>query len=302
MKKNCLFTNTFMLALCGLAFTSAAQAQATRTWVSGFGDDANPCSRTAPCKTFAGAISRTAAGGEIDAIDPAGYGTLTITKSITVDGGGSLASVLATSGANGFVINAGPNDVISLRNLSINGIGTGANGIRFLAGKSLHVENVIIAHVTTDGIDVNLTATGDVTVLNTVIRDCGATGVSLTGSAQVNATLVNVQTEKCANGVSAGANVRAAIAESTMSLNSQVGLFGVGPNTEVNVDRCTIAFNNVGVESGLAAAVIKLTGNSITDNGTGILRMAGQINGFGTNIVFGNASDGTGSITPQALH
>jgi hypothetical protein len=299
MKKNCLFMSTFMLALCGLTFTSSLQAQASRTWVSGLGDDANPCSRTAPCKTFAGAITKTAAGGEIDAIDPGGFGALTITKSITIDGGGgSLVSVLS-AGTNGFVINAGPNDVISLRNLSINGIGTGTNGIRFLAGKSLHVENVIISNVTTNGIDVNMTAAGDVSVLNTVIRDCGGTGVSLVDSAQLNATLVNVQTEKCANGVSAGANVRAAISNSTMSLNSGVGVFGVGPNTEVNVDRCTITFNNIGVESGLAAAVIKLTGNSITDNGTGVLLMAGQINGFGNNVIFGNASDG--SVTTQTL-
>src|SRR5438270_9847662 len=98
--------------------TSVIHAQATRTWVSGVGDDVNPCSRTAPCKTFAGAISKTAAGGEIDALDPAGFGTLTITKSITIDGGaGQVGSVLA-SGTNGFVVAAGPNDVVTLRNLN----------------------------------------------------------------------------------------------------------------------------------------------------------------------------------------
>jgi hypothetical protein len=299
MKKNCLFTSTFMLALCGLAFTSSLQAQATRTWVSGLGDDANPCSRTAPCKTFAGAITKTAAGGEIDAIDPGGFGALTITKSITIDGsGGPLVSVLS-AGTNGFVINAGVNDVISLRNLTINGVGTGTNGIRFLAGKSLHVENVIIANVTTNGIDVNTTTNGDVTILNTVIRDCGGTGVSLVDSGFLQATLVNVQVEKCANGVSAGANVKAAISNSTASLNSGIGIVGVGPGTEINIDRCTIAFNNVGVESGAAAAVIKLTGNSITNNGTGVLTLAGQVNGFGNNVIFGNASDG--SVTTQTL-
>src|SRR2546429_9920180 len=78
-----------------LALSSLAQAQATRTWVSGVGDDANPCSRTAPCKTFAGAISKTADGGEIDCVDPGGFGTVTITKSITIDGGGTFCSILA---------------------------------------------------------------------------------------------------------------------------------------------------------------------------------------------------------------
>src|SRR5207302_1072627 len=87
-----------------LAFASIAQAQATRTWVSGVGDDANPCSRTAPCKTFAGAISKTADGGEIDVIDPGGFGTVTITKSITIDGAGTFASILA-AGTVGVTVN-----------------------------------------------------------------------------------------------------------------------------------------------------------------------------------------------------
>ena len=73
--------------LFSLCFAAPASAQATRTWISGVGDDANPCSRTAPCKTFAGAISKTAEGGEINALDPGGYGAVTITKSITIDGG-----------------------------------------------------------------------------------------------------------------------------------------------------------------------------------------------------------------------
>src|SRR6185437_2849563 len=104
-----------------LFLVSLANAQASRTWVSGVGDDANPCSRTAPCKTFAGAISKTAAGGEIDALDPAGYGAVTITKAITIDGsGGQVASVLV-SGTNGIVVQAGAKDVVILRNLRING-------------------------------------------------------------------------------------------------------------------------------------------------------------------------------------
>src|SRR2546423_14193347 len=95
--------------------TAPAHAQATRTWVSGGGDDVNPCSRTAPCKTFAGAISKTAAGGEINIVDPGGFGAVTITKSITIDGGGSFASVLA-AGTNGINVSAGPSDVVVLRN------------------------------------------------------------------------------------------------------------------------------------------------------------------------------------------
>ena len=123
------------LALAVLA-DGAANAQATRTWVSGVGDDVNPCSRTAPCKTFAGAISKTAAGGEISVLDPGGFGAVTITKAITINGDGQIAGILASL-TNGVIVNAGVNDRVVLRNISINGVGNGINGIRYLAGKSL---------------------------------------------------------------------------------------------------------------------------------------------------------------------
>src|SRR5512142_2522466 len=106
MKTNVLILTVLAVFVLLLASSGVVSAQATRTWVSGVGDDANPCSRTAPCKTFAGAISKTAAGGIVDVLDPGGFGSLTITKSITIDGsGGSIAGVLA-SGVQGFVINA----------------------------------------------------------------------------------------------------------------------------------------------------------------------------------------------------
>ena len=86
------FARTPMIALVFTFVASSAHAQATRTWVSGVGDDANPCSRTAPCKTFAGAISKTAAHGEISVLDPGPYGAVTITKSITLRQTDSRAS------------------------------------------------------------------------------------------------------------------------------------------------------------------------------------------------------------------
>src|SRR6187402_3890613 len=123
-----------------LAVTAApAQAQATRTWVSGVGDDVNPCSRTAPCKTFAGAISKTAAGGEISVLDPGGYGAVTITKGITISGDGSLASI-QNSGTNGVIVNVtSAPDTVILRNISINGAGfsPGLDGVRYIAGGRL---------------------------------------------------------------------------------------------------------------------------------------------------------------------
>src|SRR5215467_12657748 len=121
-----------------LAAFSLAQAQATRTWVSGVGDDANPCSRTAPCKTFAGAISKTAPNGEIDVLDPGGFGAVTITKPIRIEADGVIAGVLV-SGTNGIVISAGPTDVIELRGLTFNGLGTGLAGIKVNSAGAVHV-------------------------------------------------------------------------------------------------------------------------------------------------------------------
>src|SRR6202171_2734537 len=115
-------------ALLMLAFTSVASAQATRTWVSGVGDDANPCSRTAPCKTYAGAISKTAVNGEINCLDPGGFGTLTITKSISIVCDFTEGGVLS-AGVNGFIVNAPAGSIVTLKGQDIECTGTGINGI-----------------------------------------------------------------------------------------------------------------------------------------------------------------------------
>src|SRR5678816_4314093 len=174
------------VALCFVfAMATASYAQATRTWVSGVGDDANPCSRTAPCKTFAGAISKTAASGEISVLDPGGFGTVNITKALTINGDGTLAAIL-NSGVTGIIVNAGVNDVVYIRNISINGAGTGLNGIRYIAGKALHVENCNIYGIGNNtagnghGIFVNLTATaGNLFVKDTNIKTCAVSGIAV---------------------------------------------------------------------------------------------------------------------------
>src|SRR5947209_1908942 len=160
-------------------------AQASRTWVSGVGDDANPCSRTAPCKTWAGAISKTAAGGEIDALDPGGFGAVTITKAITLDGGGGQVASVLVAGTNGIVVQANAaTDVVILRNLRINGISSGLNGIRFLSGKDLNVENCVIFGFTQNGIDIalNQAAQASVHVLNTILKNNGGVGIRATNA------------------------------------------------------------------------------------------------------------------------
>lgn len=165
------FARIPMIAFALTFIASGAHAQATRTWVSGVGDDANPCSRTAPCKTFQGAINKTAAHGEISVLDPGGYGIVTINKSITISGVGTLASIVAAGAVNAVTINAAETDVVVLRDLQMNGIGSGGDGIRLLsAGTQVVVHNVSVQGFD-KGIHTAATATGNLSVANSTIAD-----------------------------------------------------------------------------------------------------------------------------------
>ena len=183
--------NSLRLAFCALLFvvmtltlSSPGHAQATRTWVSGVGDDVNPCSRTAPCKTFAGTISKTATGGEICVLDSGGFGAVTITKSITIDGTPMLAGILAAM-VNGIIINiTDPKDVaksVRIRGLSLNGVGTGNQGINVIAANKLTVEDTVIDGFVNNGINL---ATGMLFVRNTTIRNNGGAGINIGSGAQ----------------------------------------------------------------------------------------------------------------------
>src|SRR6186997_2407663 len=235
MRKVVLKSAILAALFVGLLYATPAQAQATRTWVSGVGDDANPCSRTAPCKTFAGAISKTATGGEINVIDPGGFGTVTITKSITIDGAGSHSSILA-SGTNGVNISTTAGRVI-LRNLSINGAGTGLYGIRANAGSSLTslvVENCQIENFVTTGISVEVGAL--VSVLNTNIRNVTGTGMSVapaTGTARV--LLDGVHMENSGDGFRATGATVATARNSSASGNVDAGFEVDGSGVELNL-------------------------------------------------------------------
>jgi hypothetical protein len=166
------------VAACVLFSASVASAQATRTWVSGVGDDANPCSRTAPCKTFAGAISKTATGGEISVLDPGGYGGVTITKAITISGVGENASILG-AGTNGININTPVGVVVTLKDLIINGAGTGFIGIRVISGTNVIIDNVHIL-----GFESGIETNGGLTVFNKgVISGNRVFGVEALGGA-----------------------------------------------------------------------------------------------------------------------
>ena len=272
-----------------LSFTAGSTlfAQATRTWVSGVGDDANPCSRTAPCKTWAGAISKTAAGGEINAIDDGGFGAVTITKSITIDGHNHMSSILASS-TNGIIVNtANVTDKVTIRGLFINGtrktVSPGINGIRFIKGSMLVIDNVKIFGFGTTGIvmENNHLPFARMIVENSSVHD-NATGILIKPGASgvARATIRRSHVDDNGNGVvidsSLGGTAVAHI------VNSAISDSGLDPRTT------GIAVNSTGAKS-----TARIAGNEIQANKVGLQASGGgAILSAGDNNVFGNVTDG----------
>jgi len=295
------------VALGLLLSATAVHAQPTRTWVSGVGDDANPCSRTAPCKTFAGALVKTAAGGEISALDPGGFGTVVINKSITLNGDGTLASVLASL-VNGVTINAGPNDKVVLRNISINGVGNGLNGVRFLAGKSLVLDHVTIAGFTGSGVDMNISGTFSSLEIHDSTITGAPTGVRVAntgaGGALSLAALADVRIEgTTSHAVDAGANGRVTISNSLVSGNAN-GLTASASTSVINAEGNQLAFNeNTAINAAASGAQIRLSNNAIYNNTVGIGIAGGAtVASTGNNRVFANGSSAApngGGISQQ---
>jgi hypothetical protein len=304
MKMTRFTLKAFAFLALTFAFATAAQAQATRTWVSGVGDDVNPCSRTAPCKTFAGAISKTAVSGEIDCLDPGGFGTVTITKNITIDGtnGAGFGSILA-AGTNGVNVNdsatATPNTIlVNLRNLSIQGAGTGFDGIRFVAGKSLNVEHCVISGfrgngANSDGIDVALTATAvgnqNLKVTDTLISGSTGNGLRASNTAVGGAILVTVDASHFdgnVNGIFTSTSSILQVANSYFTFNSDSGIQVAAGTSQVDVDTSFFHSNNNGIKA--AASTTRIAGCRISGNANGINFTGGAVQSFGDNKVKGN--------------
>jgi hypothetical protein len=312
-----------LFAVAGAAFlcfqASPAEAQATRTWVSGVGDDANPCSRTAPCKTFAGAISKTAAGGEINCLDPGGFGAVTITKAMTIScqytEGGALA------GGNGIVVNAGPTDAVYIRGLDIFGVNPPTNGIRFVAGGSLHIEDCVIRRfnaANSFGISFAPGAASRLYITNTLIADNGngATGGGIlidpgaAGNARVS--ISNVRVLNNANeGIfvdmtgSTGGGVHVTIDDSLLAGNVN-GLRVLVPagahGTTVTLADSTVVNNTgTGLITDGSLATMLVSNTTISGNNNGVSRLnASNMRTYGDNRLHGSLSvDGT--FTPPIV-
>ncbi len=254
------------IIIFALAVHSVAQAQATRTWVSGVGDDINPCSRTAPCKTFAGAISKTAANGEINAIDPAGFGAVTITKSITINCVGTTGTILA-SGTNGIIINitaAEDRKTVRIRGLDINGGGTGINGIRILSAAKVFIEDTLIDGFVQNGISVESASPSQIVVSNTAIRNTNI-GISLHPGSGAASTSLTVENSRIAG--------------------NQTGLSSDG--ADLNVHNSSVLYNTNGIQAG-AGSTIRLSNATIIGNKTGFVMNGGTLLSFKNNTIHGN--------------
>lgn len=281
----CLFAAVWLL------FPVQALAQATRTWVSGVGDDANPCSRTAPCKTFAGAISKTAAGGEISALDPGGYGAVTITKSITINGDGTLASIIGSL-VSGVIVNAGSSDVVILRGISINGGGNGLNGVRFIAGGKLHIENASMSGFTGQGILFNPTGASSLFIHRTTIEKSAGGAIHVIPQAGGSATVV-------LDGVAMRGNGRGLRAEdrSKVVVNNSISTDSPGNGfiataaanpVDMTLENTVSSLNGTaGVHAG-PLATVRISNVTATQNGVGLSLGGGAIVSFGNNRIHGN--------------
>ena len=278
-----------LIAAAGFGLSALpANAQAARTFVSGVGSDLNPCSRTAPCSTFVGAMSKTAAGGEIDCLDSGGFGTVTIDKSLTIDCTGVGGSILSVGGTTAVTVNTGPSDRVILRNLNFTGAGSGGIAIRFLAGLHLVVENVRIANYTNAGIEVNKSTSGNIYVRDAVISNV-PTGIRLsTTTGAIMAQIDNTRIDNVTNGLDVtSTGVIASISNSVVMAASGAGLLTSGPGF-INASKTVLARNGIGVNSISFGGSIRISSNALDDNTTGIaFANGGTVSSAGNNTVIG---------------
>jgi hypothetical protein len=291
------------------AFSAPAHAQATRTWVAGTGNDADPCSRTAPCKTFAGAISKTAINGIINCIDSGAYGAVTITKSITIDCHDVFASILNASPPDqpgtttGVIINVGvdPKDpwrTVRLRNIDISGAGSGNVGISILAAAGVILEDLEVTGNVKDGItDKRAEGAGSMlTIRNTVVASNG--GVGINSGAQMNTIVLdNVQSNKNGYGLALAKTNTASVARSVFSNNSTAGI-EADSGGQLMLDSSMVTYNGTGISANGGA--VGFTNSDIAFNATAI---TGATTSFGNSRIFGNGAAGVapspaGAATP----
>lgn len=277
---NSFVFRTIFLSLIVFSAALLVQAQATRTWISGVGDDANPCSRTAACKTFAGAISKTASGGEINCLDPGGFGTVTINKSITIDCTGTYGSILVTTG-NAITINYNTGGPVRIRGLSITGQGQGVNGIVITMGSRVYIEDSVIDGFAGSGILMQNSAAGQLYVDDTTIRNNLGFGINILPPSTLTSTMIS-----------------GSITNSRIIGQNNTGI--ITQTSDFAVSNCIISGNSTGISTSTNGTV-RISGNTISENFTGIAPgNKGLIISYGNNAIGGNSTaNGSPTSTVQ---
>ncbi len=304
--RTCLVTALLVLATAAPAF-----GQSVRTWVTGSGgSDANPCSRTAPCQTFAGAILKTFENGEINVIDSGAYGGVTINKAITIDGHGNQAGVLA-SGTHGIIINTSKSDArVVIRDLDINGTGangtvgepTGITGIRVDKARSVKVVNTRISNFRFNGIHFRPNISDSrLFVRNARIHDNRGAGVLVGpqtgGGARVSIRKSEIDDNGC--GIVAATYGSPTLANPATNCGTATSTSGISvPATIGAYDNSITESDDAGVFSHGVQSVIRLGGNEISGNETGLRTLStGSIVSWGNNFNIGNTTNGSPTVT-----
>jgi hypothetical protein len=276
-----------------LLASAPASAQATRTWVSGVGDDANPCSRTAPCKTFAGAMSKTATGGEINCLDPAGYGGVTVVKALTLNCGYTLGSILVAGGP-GITVNAtGATDRVTIRGIQLTGINQtatpGTIGIRIIAANSVSIEDSVISNFSQQGIaDQRTAGNTKLFIRNTVISNNSGSGISLSATGTSRTSLENVSSINNLFGIGGSSGNSAMAKRSVFAGNSDSGI-EIDAGGQIDADDCQVIGNGTGVQ---ANGTVRMSNSDIAFNTT--VSSGTGPSSYGNNRINANTNPGVG--------
>ncbi len=295
---------SLVLVAIAVPFVVSAEA-APRTFVATYGSDANPCSRAAPCRSFSVALGVTDPRGEIVALDSGGFGTVAINKAVAlIAPAGIHAGITVPTGDDGITVAAGATDDVVVRGLAINGTPPTccSAGIRFLSGRALHVENVVVSGIPGGGAILFLTD-GELYVRDSEFRE-NPTGVGVNGT--INASIEHSRFDNNTVGLSINGDARVTVRDSAFSGNTLWGI-RASQDSDVSIDGCTISGNNIGIvveNTSLSMfSIARVTNSLIANNGTGVLRMGGNstlLTGGGNSLV-GNTTAGlfSGSYAKQ---
>ena len=289
-------------------FAAPAKAQAPRTFVSAAGSDSNPCSFAAPCRHFQTAVNATSAGGEVDALDPAGYGPIIISQAITIEGQGW--SYIAPPANDAAITIDAVSGSVNIRGVSLNGVGIAGTttGILFRSGASLTIENCVVRKMTSSGIAIAQSVSSKISVSNTLVSDNGGHGIYVQphGNNLVVTALFN-RVEVYNNslmGIGIYSNamtgttslLTAQAIDSVAATNGQDGYYALGNSSTgalFHLFRCTSFENShigvyADVDSFIVLAQSHLGGNAVDANAGTISGAAppGAIATYGDNYSF----------------